>query len=265
MVDMHIHTTYSDGLDSYEDIVEKTKNYDLFSITDHDNIISSQKINANNFVSGAEFTIYDKELSLNEEIHFLAYNYNPYDKILNKKMQEFNYYNNLNYIKSLIDIAIANKIKIDLSCLKKYVHDKVTLSKVQLTKILIQQGFGTDLIETYNKYVRGFCNQRYHNLTYKELYKIIKDCGGYILLAHPFVYADKTDNLINNLYKMGIDGIEISKNYEEETMNYIKKYNFIYSIGSDYHGVSLPRCNVLGIDDSKYKDDKNYIKNKIVN
>ena len=38
MDDFHIHSTYSDGLDSIEILINKTKKFTMFSITDHNNI-----------------------------------------------------------------------------------------------------------------------------------------------------------------------------------------------------------------------------------
>ena len=54
MDDLHIHSTYSDGLCSIEELRKKTKSFGMFSITDHNNIEASKQINDNNFTTGVE-------------------------------------------------------------------------------------------------------------------------------------------------------------------------------------------------------------------
>lgn len=265
MVDMHIHTTFSDGSDDVVKISEYAKEYDLFSITDHNNIMSSKSVQADNFIPGVELSVNGSEFDLSpeKEIHFVAYNYNPNDKTLNQLIDEFNYYNNIVYARILMNIAVKYKLKIDFDILKDLIYQNVSLNKVYLTKILMQCGIGDELYSTFDKYVKSSLSTEYYYLKYKEIFDAIKKSNGYILLAHPYQYGlhNQFDDLITKVYKLGIDGIEMTTGHYDQTMEYVKKYHFVYSAGSDYHGKDYHTCNSIGIDDTLYNKDDEYLKN----
>lgn len=270
MVDMHIHTTFSDGNDDLEKILEHTKNYDLFSVTDHNNIMSSKLVKADNYVTGVELSISPLDLGIlsNVELHLLAYNYNPNDKRLNEIIDEFTYYNNLIYLKILTNIIVKNKLKIDLDKFKNLIDQNVTITKLHLIKILIENGYGNEFYETFNRYVKENLYEGVKHYYFKcsELIDIMKKSGAYLLLAHPYSYGmdNDLDKLIKKLYDMGIDGIEMDSKHYIKIQEYIKKYNFIYSVGSDYHGKEFNKCNLIGIDDTLYCEDNQYIKNRLL-
>ena len=270
MVDLHIHTTYSDGLSTPEDILKLTKKYSLFSICDHNNIFSSKTIHQSNFVNGVEVSILGDYFNMNSfEIHFLIYDYNSYDEKLNHLFDEFIFYNNLSFYNIFVQSIISNNIKIDFDIVKQVFRDYSdhTLTKVSLSKIMLDFNFGNNIYESYNQYIKPFCYPKIQYIDFQQLLDIIKDSGGYILLAHPFNYnffSFELENFIRKLADIGIDGIELCLNYKNQCMNYIQKYGFLYSIGSDFHGFEFDRCNHLGVDDSIYLNDEKYIKNKLL-
>lgn len=269
MLDMHIHSTFSDGSDNVEKLCEYTKDFELFSITDHNNIEAGKIVKSANFVPGVEFSFSGSDFNLSNkyEIHLLGYNYDPHNKRLNELISEFNYYNNLVFYKILCDIAIKHKLKIDFYLLKDLIDKGITLNKAWITKFLIKNGVSTGLLATYNKYVKECLNTQYYYLKFKEIFECIKSNNGYLLLAHPMAYGlDKNglDELIETSASLGLDGIEIANNHNDQLMRYIKHYNFIYSVGSDYHGSDYDRLNSLGINDNLYKSDEKFIKNVLI-
>ena len=90
-VNLHIHTTCSDGLGSYEQIVQsaKEKNYKLISITDHNTIEAHRKISDGILLTGAEFDCWYNFVF----IHLLAYYTN---KVVPCSWEEHKYNNKSN-------------------------------------------------------------------------------------------------------------------------------------------------------------------------
>ena len=102
MKDLHIHTVYSDGELTPQEIINiaKEKGIDLLSITDHDTIFGSKEVIDNNlhkkaninFVTGIELSAkIDKG-----NCHILGYNIDIYNKKLIEKLEQLNdmsYYN----------------------------------------------------------------------------------------------------------------------------------------------------------------------------
>ena len=76
MDDFHIHSTYSDGLDSIDNLIQKTRGFTIFSITDHNNIEASKKIKRENFITGVELSTYFS----GDEYHILGYNFDANNK-----------------------------------------------------------------------------------------------------------------------------------------------------------------------------------------
>lgn len=266
MVDMHIHTTYSDGIDSVEKIVALAKDFSLFSITDHNNIEAAKIVTAPNFITGSEISINGSDLSLPKdlELHLLAYNFDPYNDKLGRMFEEYKYYNNLVFTKIFINIILKNHFKIDPHILEQYKDE--SLNKVSICRILLSQGIGQDIYDVYKRYVKEFCTEKNYYISFRDVLSNVKESGGHILFAHPYEYKlspSDVNGVVDRLYKAGIDGVELDKNNPERTMYFVKKYDLLYSIGSDYHGETLHTCNTLGLDDSRYICDKNYIKTKI--
>lgn len=268
MIDLHIHSIYSDGSDKVDELVEKAKNFSMFSITDHNNIFASKLIRADNYVTGAEFSVNGSDFALPNsiEIHFVVYNYDSNDQKLNRLVQEYNYYNNLIYTKIFLDILIHHKLPLNLQPIENLISKNVTLNKVHLSKIFVDMGLAKDVVESYKRYVKDFCHTRHYYCNFKKLLDAVKGCGGYMLLAHPHVYGfdnNELDKLLSKTIREGIDGLELVEGHEMQTLEYVRKHNLLYSIGSDYHGANLPKCNKLGVDDTKYIDDDKYIYNLI--
>ena len=204
MDDFHIHSTYSDGLDSINNLIQKAKDFTMFSITDHNNIEASKKIREDNFITGVELSTY----FLKDEYHILGYNFDANNKELNNK----------------------------------------------------------DFFEIYDRYVKSYCqNIKYYSMPIRDIIKNIKNANGYLILAHPFISFKNMNpkTIVGKFLMHGGDGIEITPNYIDKSMEIIDYYDTIYSIGSDYHSDIFNKNNILGINTEHFDNDKRYLKNII--
>ena len=82
-VNLHIHSTYSDGKASFEEIIKqaKEKGYKLISITDHNTIEGHKKYKDDILIPGVEFDCWINHIF----IHLLAYNID----VNNEEIQSF--------------------------------------------------------------------------------------------------------------------------------------------------------------------------------
>lgn len=186
-VNLHIHTTCSDGLGSYEQIVQsaKEKNYKLISITDHNSVEAHKHIKDNVLLTGVEFDCWFGYVF----IHLLAYG---------------------------IDINHPEIIPF-LAKNKKDTEDVIP---------------------------RLFAKRNI-----KKLIEAIHQAGGIAVLAHPACcWALNLENLVLNLMKLGLDGIEVYYPYPrfrkfakfhtaDDVLKIANKYpQLIKTGGTDFHG-----------------------------
>lgn len=245
-VNMHIHTNYSDGKNSLEEVLEMVKNEKLeyFSITDHDSIESAKKLMNNNvkgYVNGIEITAYlDKsyeEFKPYFTVHILAYDYN---------VEEMGYHL-LNWEQARKKVML--EFVVDYN--KKYQTNlTVTGERKIVEQELIELGICKDKREAYNLLCE-FTNYKISIPSINEVIDAIHQTNGLAIWAHPFEainYKKKhkftkkqIEKILETMIKSNIDGIESDYYiYNNEEKDYLKnlttKHKLLYSIGSDFHG-----------------------------
>lgn len=271
MIDLHMHTTYSDGDKSVAEILKMCENKKLeyISITDHDTCkqYDDETFKNNNIFSGK--IIIGSELHAvfqKKNIEILAYNINP--NIINEWCEK--YYSEEKLRKQqdicrqrLLDICSKHGLVYDESKIRKpkkvseYVERPIyeeVMTHKENYKILgeFTESFGIffrkGLANPESSY---FMNHIEFRPPYKEVIDIIHKAGGKAFLAHPFEYRFKdTIEFINDLRKeKEIDGIECfhpSANQEQRNIlvNYAKNNDLYMSGGSDYHGTPKPDIEI---------------------
>ena len=263
MIDLHIHTTNSDGEFCVTDILEKaeSKGLNIISITDHNNInayeeiidISVRKLYSGKIVIGVELEfVYkgrlfdmlgygiDLEVMKKSEIIKEGYVHSTVEgqsEILDKLKHVCDELG----IKYSLDLKItkpnhmANDVLVD--DILKYSDNKEILSSMNIV----------DRSSFYRKHFCEVSSPFYIDQTAgkKDIFyvtSLIHDAGGLCFLAHPFVY--NLPNIIETLDEIVsfdiIDGIECAhrKHTEEQIkflIDYCNEHNLKKSGGSDFH------------------------------
>jgi predicted metal-dependent phosphoesterase TrpH len=266
MIDLHIHTKYSDGTDDVITILKKAEKLglDAISITDHDTCKAYDEltnINVPNYYSGK--IIPGCELICIHEgipVEILAFNIDTafLSQWLNNQNHEENYRKaqerQLDQLKEsakkiglIFDPSLklpSKRFAADILCceLRKYKYNFNILPK----KILL------DSVAFYRQYVCNpnsplYFNESNHKPPIQEVIQAIKQAGGLAFLAHLFIYLteDKKSFLESICNTCNIDGIEVyySTYTKEETKflaNFCQKNNLYMCGGSDYHGTLKP-------------------------
>lgn len=260
IIDMHIHTCYSDGDFKPEEIVEKVEKagINVFSITDHDTILGCKKLE--NFKQAGLTYIPGIELTASVpkgRMHILGYNLD----INNKKLLD------------LLKRKRENSIN-SMEIMYRYVHDKYgvnipqyefdilkkkigNIGRPDLALLLRKYGYAMDNDQAFKKYLVEAFDATYTNrvtTSKEECIAVLKDAGAYISLAHPISLKMEYEELkseLEYLKVLGLDAIEIShSNQPEEYRNilrYLRDELKLYETGgSDFHGPTVQPDIELG-------------------
>ncbi|MFZ6033407.1 MULTISPECIES: PHP domain-containing protein [Melioribacter] len=242
MIDMHIHTTYSDGAYSPEEIVQMAyeKGLRTISITDHDTIDGLEKAIVCGKDLGVE-VIPGLEISTdidNVEVHLLAYFIDYKNEELKKYLaffKEERYHRAKRIVDKLRNLGM--NIKID------DVIDRAQNSAIgrpHIAYTLVDLGIIDNYFEAFEKYIgdKGPAYERKIHFSPQSALKLIEDAGGLSFIAHPGFIKE---SILVNIIEAGLDGIEvIHPSHNDNQIGFYKgivnQYCLLESGGSDFHG-----------------------------
>lgn len=251
IIDLHSHTTASDGEYAPKDLIDKAlqKNISILAITDHDttdsldDAISYANDKGIKIVPGIEFscrTITGKMHILGLHINYLESNFK---EITNKLKKARDKRNNI-FIEKFNELGYDIKIE----DVRKYATGKI-IGKPHFAQVLLEKGYINNIEEAYDNIfnVSPLNTIKKMTLSSQETIETIKRANGIAILAHPKTLGLNYKNLetkIQELISYGLDGIECyhsTHTFEEIELykNLAIKYNLLISKGSDYHGPNV--------------------------
>ncbi len=250
LIDMHMHTNYSDGELSPDELIKLAieKNIGTMAITDHDTLngiksVDKSKYPEINIINGIELSAKaDKG-----RIHILGYGIDLDSKILNDKMSELKT-NSINHVISIYEqIKKDYGIRFNYDDLIEMFNVNHNLGRPDLAKLCIKYGLANSVQDAFDKYLIDAYNKirgRSKGLPYSECIELINKSGGIAVLAHPkSLELNEKEFLImiRSMIECGLKGIEVyhSSHSSEEMKYYLNianEYNLLVSGGSDYHG-----------------------------
>ncbi|MCD6321596.1 MAG: PHP domain-containing protein [Clostridiales bacterium] len=262
MIDLHIHTTASDGSLTPEQVVLAAAKIKLkaMAITDHDTIngvaegLATGEQHGIVVVPGVEFGADYK----GKETHILGYfskeNYRRikkyFDWILEKRHK-----------RNRMMISNLNKAGYEITVEEMYKKASGgTPGRPHLAKCLIEKGYAANVNETFNKILlRKDIYVPREKTSPESVISEILDKKGVPVLAHP-VYLDKEgmfETAIEEFMELGLAGIEVIHSDHSEAdsrkyMNFAKNNNLIMTGGSDFHGANKDNAFI----GKPYVDDK---------
>jgi hypothetical protein len=261
--DLHIHSNFSDGLLSPEEIVKNARDAGLtvISITDHDIVdgidhaIAEGEIQGVKVIPGIEFTT---DLP-DTEIHILGY-YIDYKAQWLKELLSRIREDRKNRIYKIVDKL--NKLGVEIIA-----DDVLKLAEIgsagrpHVARVLLEKGFVKSIQEAFNRYLdsKAPAYVPHFRLTPVQAIETIKKAGGIPVFAHPAV--SNKDEMIPEMMAKGLAGIEVfySKHSDSQVKHYRSlavKYGLLMTGGSDFHGLKTIRGVSLG----EFKLQDEYIK-----
>ncbi|MDD8017793.1 MAG: PHP domain-containing protein [Bacteroidota bacterium] len=241
--DLHMHTTFSDGMLSPYELVKKCKQSGLsiIAITDHDSVgafpdaVEYGKEFGVEVIAGVELSAMVEE----KDVHILGY----FLDYTNKHLLEYLEFFRIERVKRAQRIvAKLNSINVPLkieSVMERAGHGSV--GRPHIASAMVDHGYIHSYQEAFEKFIGsgGPAYEKKFNLSPVEAIKLISSSGGLSFLAHPGRYT--SDEVLNILIKSGLDGIEVThpSHSSVHTNHYrgvVSEYFLLESGGSDFHG-----------------------------
>lgn len=250
MIDLHTHSTFSDGTKTPTELIEMAHTIGLkaIALTDHDVIDgieefqkAAQKYPDLMAINGTELAVHH---TVNIEILALGIgDLTPYRHRQNE-LKDIRSQANEKRLKALQ--ALGLDISWQDVAIDENGKPRALIGKPHFAQALFQKGYIRHPDEAYSKYLNKGCPayvQR-QNPTLKETIDFIRQTDAFAVLAHPILTGlNNTDlfELLKNLKSMGLQGVEVfhSDQSEEQSKTYFKmtqELNLIATGGSDYHG-----------------------------
>lgn len=269
MIDLHMHTKYSDGTDNIIELLEKAEKSNLkcISITDHNTVEAYkalENINIKKYFSGTIITGVELNTKiLGIPIEILGYNFdlNKFNEKLPDIYISSEQRNKIEFSRLVEKCKNAGIQISDLdinnydckSFASKYIHNIIT-SNIN-NKKLVDNDAWDDSSVFYRKYMSNPSTPFYVEMDdivpdFQTAASLIKNCGGLVFLPHIYEYKSNSEKILKFILdNYTIDGIEcyyttFSDEQSKSLISICTKNNFLISGGSDYHGKNKPKVSM---------------------
>jgi len=261
-IDLHIHSTASDGTYSPEEIIALAERLNLaaIAITDHDTIDGSKEAIVSGipseikFLTGVEISAAPpSSFSCSGSFHILGYSFRSDNPVLNQTLytlQMARKNRNPGIIERLnnlgFDISIEEVIE--------FTGGGQT-GRPHIARLMIEKGFVGSIDEAFDRYLAkgkpAYVDK--YRIECAAAIEIITGAGGIPVLAHPALIeisnGRRFEELIVKLKEMGLKGIEAyyPEHSKKQVSYYLKlaeKHKLLITGGTDFHGSLKPDVNM---------------------
>ena len=260
LVDLHIHTQFSDGTDSLEELLDNLRkaNIKIFAITDHDTSEGATKMKSlvpddMIFIPGCEFS----SITPVRKLHLLGLNFDEttdemkaiFKEGREKRVDKFQ--RRINFVREKHGIEFSEDTLNRLLSIK-------SVGKPHIADEIVKMGLATDRSDAIKRFITG-CKLNSDRIDAEKIIPAVHKSGGLAIWAHPLggenerhLTEEEFLQQLEYLIEIGLDGFECwYSRYNEEEVNMLlknaDKYNMLVSGGSDYHGkgknISLGELN----------------------
>ena len=252
--DLHLHTTFSDGTYSPEELTGEGKRFGLsaMALTDHDTVEGCERMAAACRAAGIEF-IAASELtaeSRNHELHLLGYFLDTTNPRLLAELAKFQAVRQ-NRIREMA--TRLNRLGIPLKAEAVFALANCRApGRPHVARTLVKEGFCATLDEAFERFLkkdRPAWVPKF-KMAATDAIALIHQAGGLAVMAHPGL--NRTDEIIPELVAAGLDGLECfhSRHSPGMTTHYLRvatAHNLLITGGSDCHGMNKGQPLIGGI------------------
>lgn len=262
MVDLHVHSTCSDGTFTPEELVDYAikKGLTAFALTDHDTVSGLDR--AIHYAESLRHTpvqipevVPGIELSTEyqgKDIHMVGLFIDYHQPDFARYLEDF-IHSRENRNKKMCALLREHGIDITYEALLAEFPGAV-ITRAHFARYLLSHGYIQSLKEAFDRYVgdRCPCFVPREKVTPAQAVELILGAGGVPVLAHPILYHmsdDRLEALVAELKSIGLVGIEaIYSTYntaeERQIRGLASKYGLKISGGSDFHGANKPKIDL---------------------
>jgi predicted metal-dependent phosphoesterase TrpH len=263
LIDLHIHSTYSDGTLSPRAIVDLARKTGLqaIALTDHDTVAGVAEALAYGREAGVE-VIPGIEISSwldNIPLHILGYRFRHNDSGLLQRLlrlQEGRHIRNEQILSKL------NHLGIDLTMAELTAFSEHgQAGRPHIAQLLVNRGAVPTLEQAFRRYLQRGAAAYAERFKYyaDEAINMIRQAGGIAVLAHP-VNLDPSltaiPGLLRELHQLGLQGVEVYyPSHSSQAVRKLKKIaaelGLLITGGSDFHGNNRSKAPLGGTKKSR--------------
>lgn len=263
MLDLHIHTTASDGSLTPTQVVQlaRKKGFSLIAVTDHDTmggvaeaLEAGKKYNVD-VVPGVEISS-----GVTLEVHMLGYGMSP-DHPVMKAMMEDMRAARVERMERIIENLQKMGVPITVEEVEAVAGGAI--GRPHIAQVLIAHGLVPDVRTAFREYIgvgaKAYVERR--KMTSEQVIANIRDAGGVPVLAHGGLLRISEVELnqwIDSMTKKGLMGLECYHNAHTPQMERLlraaaERNGLLVTGGSDFHGASRPDVE-MGTGLSRWND-----------
>jgi hypothetical protein len=243
--DLHLHTQFSDGTFTPEELVLHAQKHGLacIALTDHDTVEGCARTAAAcakvqmEFIAGSELTAEHADT----EVHILGYFLDTQNQVLLEKIGHFQTVRQ-ERIREMC--AALNQLGIPLKAESVFaLANCKSPGRPHVARAMVQEKLIGNLDQAFEKYLKKGRPAWVPKTTMSALESValIHQAGGLAVMAHPGL--NRSDDIIPALVEAGLDGIECfhtkhSTVMSERYLEIAEKHSLLVTGGSDCHGYS---------------------------
>ena len=255
MIDLHVHSTVSDGSYSPAGLAQLARDtgVEAFALTDHDSIAGDEEAAAEaerlgvGFINGMEMTMAYGD----RKIHVVCLGFNPE----NSEFQKL--YSRLRYIKEdsmadVVEVLRRRGIEIDMDMVRR--HSAVHLDRYAIMRTIVDMNIFDGIQYIWDNYLNPAVKEVgvAGDIPADEALPIIRGACGVTSLAHFHKLIGlkgqsrpEQEDSLRELMSFGLTGMEqYYPNYTDEDRAFaramIEKYDMLPTGGTDFHGANRP-------------------------
>lgn len=268
MIDLHAHSTFSDGSSSPEELVDQAVKIGLtaMALTDHDGTMGVDRFLAACQQRGLR-GVPGMELSVDfpgGTMHMLGYFIRHHDPVIESELARLR---KGREDRNQLILARLNQIGFPLSWeeVRKWAGEDV-VGRPHFAKAMIEKGYVRRKDDAFDRYL-GKGKPAYVErvrLTVEQSIALIRNAGGVPVLAHPFTLnlgRRRLRTLLGELAATGLQGIEAyhsehSHDQQRFCLSLARDLGLEVTGGSDYHGMLNPYVHLgVGFGNLNVPDD----------
>lgn len=242
LVDLHMHTTHSDGELTPTELVKEAKKaeLDIIAVTDHDTTEgideakeAGEKLSVR-IIPGIEISSHTE----NFETHMLGLG-------MNYEIKDFqDGLTNLRGARIQRIEKICNQLKkLGLKVEPEEVlgeAEGLSVGRPHVARVLLKKGYVNSVNQAFRRYLKygAVAYVESQDFSPKQAINLIKCAGGVPVLSHPGLIGD--DTIIPQIVGDGLMGLEVFHRYDkqsrcDEYLKIAKRYKLFITGGSDFH------------------------------
>lgn len=251
-LDLHMHTVYSDGSSTPEELVTACAAQKLkaIAVTDHDTVASLPFIQETGDSLGLEIipgieinTFWERPSGKLQEVHVLGYFIDPEGELIQDIIKAHSQARIFQIQEMVTRLKSQARISLDFDDIQQN-SGLGTLGRPHVAKAIVAKGGAQNISDAFARYLQPHCSTfvRRKTVTPHEAVEAIYDAGGIPVIAHPGE-MEGIENLTIDLMNYGLRGLEAyhrshSPGVIEFHCSLAERHGLVVTGGTDFHGTS---------------------------